>query len=719
MSGVPRIAAATDGALPRSSMSAGKPPERSTTGPVRPPVAPLRPERLEHHGDVRVDDYRWLRQHGGREVLAYIRAENRYAAAIMKPHADMERSLYREMKGRYREDDEQVPERRGPYYYFWRSRRGEAHKAFCRRADRMGAKARVLLDLNLVAERTGQTHLDLGAAAPSPDHALLAYTLDTTGNERYRLVVVECGDDVPVAVVEGVAPTFAWANDSRTLFYCRLNESGQACAVCRLDLDDPADGNLVFEEEDPSFLLSCRRSRSGEWLFFISSSNTCDEVRFLSADSPREAPRVIRGRAPGVQMRVAHHGRYFYIVTNDEAPNGRIVRAPVNHPGEWKDYLPHRPECLVERIDIFRNHLAVLERRNGLPGILVMDLASRRRHHVHFGEPAYELTILDNPEFDTGYLRFSYSSPLSPRTVYDYDMADAFKRARKVAEVREGWDPANYRMERLFATAPDGTRIPITLLARRGTRRDGRNPVYLLGYGAYGISASLAFSSDRFSLVDRGFIFAIAHVRGGQEMGRDWYEQGKLLNKRNTFTDYIACTEHLIRERWTSPGRVAASGVSAGGMLVGAVANMRPELYGAVVAHVPFVDVLSTMLDPELTLTANEYDEWGNPAEPRFYEYIRSYSPYDNVRPQPYPHMLVLAAYNDTRVPFWEAARWTARLRALKTDDHLLLLRTFMDTGHAGHPGRFEHLRELALEYAFLFAAFGIPAAPLAPDWDA
>ena len=413
-------------------------------------------------------------------------------------------------------------------------------------------------------------------------------------------------------------------------------------------------------------------------------------------------------------MRVAHHGRHFYIVTNDQAPAGRVVRAPVTEPTRWREILPHRADRLIERIDVFRGHLAVQVRRRGLSELFIIDLSSGRRHTVRFGEPSYELTVLDNPEFDTGFLRFSYSSPLSPRTIYDYDMSADFSRARKVGEVRGAWDPAAYRLDRIFAPATDGARIPITLLYRRGIRRSGHNPLYLEAYGAYGLNASLAFSADRFSLVDRGYVYAIAHVRGGQELGPDWYEQGRLHQKPNPFSDYIACTEHLIRERWTGPGRVVVSGTSAGGMLAGVVANQRPELFQAVVANVPFVDVLSTMEDPQLTLTASEYDEWGHPQKAEDHALIRSYSPYDNVKAQAYPHMLVLAAYNDTRVPFWEAARWTARLRARKTDDNLLLLKTTMDTGHTGQPGRLAHLHERALEYAFLLAVEDLDSRPTA-----
>ncbi len=674
----------------------------------RPPTAPPCPTRIERHGDVRDDEYTWMRRGDDPEALAYVRKENRYAAAVMRPHAGLERMLFQEMKQRYREDDEQVPERRGEFLYFWRSPRGKEHKVLYRRPVLAGALARTLLDLNAVAAALGVSSIHLGAVEPSPDHRRLAYTVDSTGGEHHRLFVVDVDAGTPPRLItEDVAPGLAWAADSRTLFCCGLNEVGQARLALRVDAERPGERHVVFREDAPSFFVSCRRSRSGEWIFIVSSSNTSDEIRTLRSAAPGEAPRLLRARAPGVELRVAHHGRHFYVLTNDQAPAGRILRAPVAGPAEWREVLPHRPDRLLERIDMFRDHLAVQVRRRGLPTFSVIELSTGRRHTMRFGEPAYELTVLDNPEFDTGFLRFSYSSPLSPRTVYDYDMSAGFPRTRKVREVLGAWDPTAYKLERIFAPAADDVRIPVTLLYRRGTRRNGRNPLYLEAYGAYGCNASLAFHADRFSLVDRGFVYAIAHVRGGQEMGRSWYDQGRLDHKTNSFSDYIACTEHLIRTRWTGPGLVVASGTSAGGMIAGVVANERPELYRAVVAHVPFVDVLSTMEDSDQVLTANEYEEWGDPAVPEDYARMRAYSPFDNVRAQGYPHMLVFSAFNDVRVPFWEAARWVARLRARKTDDNLLLLKTDMDAGHAGRPGRFAHLHERAFEAAFLLAVAG------------
>jgi len=679
------------------------------SAPPVPPSAPRRPEAVTHGRDVRIDEYHWLRDPGDPDARAYIEAENAYAEAILKPHAGLVDRLYLEMKQRYREDDEEVPERIGDYYYYRRTPRGCAYEVLCRRKDSLAAPEEVVLDLNRIAAETGARYLKTGEVEVGPDHALLALTIDFTGDERFTLLVIEaCSEGAPLLSIEGTSPSLAWAGDSRTIFYCRVNAAGQPTAVHRRRVDEEGTDIRVYEEDSPGFFVRCSTSRSGRFVFVTTSSNITDEVRFVPADEPEAPLELVRPRVAGIEYQVVHHGRYFYVITNLEAPNYRLMRAPIGAPTRWREFLPHRAEILLEGVEAFRDHLVLLERRRGLQRLRILDLSSGRRTSVQFPEPSYAITVLRNPAFETRFFRFAYSSPLTPRTVYDYDMSVGFMRPRKVAEVKQGYDPANYHLERVLAPAADGARIPITLLCRRGIRKNGKNPLYLYGYGSYGSNASPAFSAERFSLVDRGFVFAIAHVRGGQELGRAWYDDGRLLRKRNTFDDFIACTEYLIRTRWTSEGLVAAAGASAGGLLVGAVANMRPELYRTILTHVPFVDVLNTMLDPGLNLTVFEYDEWGDPNQEAYYQYIASYSPYDNVRAQAYPHILVLGAYNDPRVPCWEAAKWTARLRAHKTDDNLLLLRTFTHAGHGGRSGRFEALRETALEYGFLFLTFGI-----------
>jgi oligopeptidase B len=704
----------------RTLPSLASPPGAPGDGPLaarpeiavpEPPVARAVPQSHTIHGETRVDEYFWLRNREDPEVLAYLEAENRYTEAVMRPTEPLQQRLFAEMRGRIKETDLSVAERIDGWLYYHRTEAGAQYPIYCRRPVGDGGDEEVLLDLNPLA--AGHAYFRLGAFEVSPDHRLLAYSVDTSGAEAFTLYVKELatGTLLPEAVAN-VSPSVAWANDSRTLFYVVLDEARRPCRLYRHVLGaNPADDVLVHFEADESFFLDIDRTRSHAYLLLELASHSTSEVRFVSADQPADPFRTVEPRRAGIEYSVSHHGDRFFITTNDSAPNFRLVSAPVTDPSRasWTEVLPHRPEVKVDSTDAFRGHLVVYEREAGLRQIRVLDLARGGDHLVAFPEPVYTVRQHDNPEFDTTLLRFTYTSMVTPSSVVDYDMVARSWTVRKQTEVLGGYDPARYRSERRFATAPDGTKVPISLVYQLPLERPGGpRPLLLHGYGAYGISYDPAFSSSSLSLLDRGFVVAIAHVRGGEEMGRAWYEGGKLLDKPNSFTDFIAAAEHLVADGLTAPDRLAINGGSAGGLLMGAVTNLRPDLFRVVLAEVPFVDVVNTMLDASLPLTVIEYDEWGNPNDPAFYHRIRSYSPYDNVRTQAYPHMLVTAGLNDPRVAYWEPAKWTARLRARKTDSNRLLLRTNMGAGHGGASGRWDFLREVAFKYAFVLDVMDI-----------
>jgi len=684
-----------------------------------PPVARAVARSSTIHGETRVDEYFWLRNREDPEVLAYLEAENAYTAAVMRPTEPLQERLFLEMRGRIKETDLSVPERIDGWLYYHRTAEGAQYPIYCRRpALAEGgydeSAEQVLIDLNPLA--AGHAYFRLGTFEVSPDHRMLAYAVDTSGAEAFTLYVKDLATGGLLAeTIVNVSPSVAWANDSRTLFYVVLDEARRPCRLFRHQLGaNPAEDPLVHFEADESFFLEIARTRSNAWLLLELASHSTTEVRYLSAERPEEPFRTVEARRTGIEYSVSHHGDRFFITTNDSAPNFRLVSAPVTNPSRerWTEVLPHRPDVKVDSTDAFRNHLVVYEREAGLRQIRILDLAEGAPggdHLVGFPEPVYTVRQHENPEFDTTLLRFTYTSMVTPSSVVEYDMTARSWTVRKQTEVLGGYDPARYRSERLFATAPDGTRVPISLVYQLPLERPGGpRPLLLNGYGAYGISFEPSFSSSSLSLLDRGFVVAIAHVRGGEEMGRPWYEGGKLLNKPNSFTDFIAAAEHLVAEGVTAPDRLAISGGSAGGLLMGAVTNLRPDLFRAVLAEVPFVDVVNTMLDASLPLTVIEYDEWGNPDDPAYYACIRSYSPYDNVRAQAYPNMLITAGLNDPRVAYWEPAKFTARLRSIKTDGNRLLLRTNMGAGHGGASGRWDLLREVAFKYAFLLDVLGI-----------
>jgi oligopeptidase B len=682
---------------------------------VSPPRARIVPRAEVVHGEIRVDDYFWLRDRNDPDVIAYLEAENRYGTAVMRHTESLQERLYHEMRGRIQETDLSVPERIDDYFYYTRTETGGQYPIFCRRRHSLEGQEEILLDQNRLA--AGHSYFRLGASEVSPDHRMLAYSVDTSGAEEFTLFIKDLasGELLP-ETMSGTSHAVAWANDGRTLFYSVLDHAHRPCSLYRHVLcTHTSQDVLVYHEPDPSFFLDISRTRSRKYLLLDLSSHLTSEVWFTSADRPEEPFRLIQPRQPGIEYSVSHHDDRFFITTNDAAPNFRLVQAPVECPSKehWSPVLPYRPDIKLDSTDAFRHHLVVYEREAGLRRIRVLELGSGSEQLIPFPEPVYTVHPHANPEFDTTLLRFTYTSLVTPSSVVDYDLALHTWTVRKQTVVRGGYDPSQYCSERLLASAPDGTQVPVSLVYRIPLERDGARPLLLNGYGAYGLSYDPVFSSNSLSLLDRGFVVAIAHVRGGEEMGRGWYEGGRLLRKRSSFTDFIAAAEHLVQAGYTSPDRLVINGGSAGGLLIGAVTNLRPDLFRAALAEVPFVDVVNTMLDASLPLTVIEYDEWGNPHDPAAYRYIRSYSPYDNVEAKDYPHMLVTAGLNDPRVAYWEPAKWTAKLRARKTDTNRLLLRTNMGAGHAGPSGRYDSLRETAFKYAFILDVLG----GVLPEW--
>lgn len=674
-----------------------------------PPIARIIPHETRHHDDVHIDHYFWLRDRNDSNVLAYLEAENAYVEAALADTKALQEQLYAEMRGRIKETDLSVPEQRDDYFYYSRMAEGKQYPLFCRKHGSLDAAEEVLLDQNELAE--GQAYCRIGAYKVSPNHQLLAYSVDITGAETYTLHVKDLASrHVLPDQVPNTYYGLEWANDNQTLFYTLLDGAMRPYKAFRHTLGTPVEQDvLVHHETDEAFFVEIAKTRSQRFLLINLESATTSEVRYTPADQPTVPFEPIQPRQHELEYAVEHHGERWLIVTNDQAKNFKLVEAPLASPGKtyWRDVVAHRPDVKLDAVDAFERHIVVYERAQGLQQIWISDSDGNNVRYVSFPEPVYMFRPGTNPEFGSSVLRFTYSSLVTPTSVIDYDMDAGTWIVRKQDEIPSGYDPSLYESERVFAIASDGTHIPISLVYKKGLVRDGRNPVLLYGYGSYGFSFDPAFSANHLSLIDRGFIRAIAHIRGGGELGREWYEQGKLLHKRNTFTDFIACAEHLIAMGYTSSDYLAISGRSAGGLLMGAVVTMRPDLWKAVTMHVPFVDVINTMSDPTLPLTVIEYEEWGNPSDKTFYDYMLSYSPYDHVVARAYPHMLVTAGLNDPRVSYWEPAKWVAKLRALKTDNNLLLLNTNTDAGHGGASGRYDYLREIALEYAFLLKVIG------------
>ena len=675
--------------------------------PPLPPAAARRPHVTEIHGERRVDDYHWLRRKDDPEVTAHLEAENAYTRAMMKPSEPLQRALYREMLARIKETDMGVPVREGGWLYYSRTVKGRQYAIHCRRRGSMEAPEQVLLDGNVLAR--GHRFFALGAFDPSPDGRLLAFSSDHTGFREYTLRVKDLDTGRMLSTEVPRARSVAWSADGGTLFYVTEDDTKRASRVWR-HVPGTDRHELLFEETDARFSVGVDLSRSRGFVFATSHSATTSEVRLLPADEPAGEFTLAVPRRQDHEYYLDHHDGHFYVLTNDRGRNFRLARAPVEDPGEalWEELVPHREDVMIEGIDLFARHLVLHERRGGFPRLRVTRLADGASHEVAFPEPAYSVYGAGNPEFDTDVFRFGYESFVTPDSVYDYHMDTGARTLLKQQEVLGGYDATQYESALTSAVAEDGTAIPLSLVWRRDRRGDGPAPLLMSGYGAYGFPEMVTFSSARLSLLDRGVVFALAHVRGGGEMGKRWHDEGRMAHKMNTFTDFIACAEHLVDGGWTEPARLVVEGGSAGGLLMGAVANLRPDLFRAVVMEVPFVDVINTMLDDTLPLTTGEYEEWGNPAEPAAYARMRAYSPYDNLAPRAYPLMLVETSLHDSQVMYWEPAKYVARLRALKTDANALLLRTNMDAGHGGASGRYDYLKEIAFTWAFILGALGI-----------
>jgi oligopeptidase B len=681
------------------------------------PVADMRPHPITQHGQTRVDEYFWMRYRDDPAVTAYLQAENDYAEEMMQPTGPLQERLFQEMKARIKEDDATVPERRGEFLYYTRTAAGRQYPTYCRKRGSLDAPEETLLDQNVLAE--GNAFCRLGAFSVSPDGTKLAYSIDPDGSEKCVLSIKDLttGQLLPETFDHTYGDVYGhrgveWSNDSRCLFYVTLDAAQRPERIWRHSLGTArTQDELLYHEVDGTFYLFLYKTRSRRFILAYSHSTTTDEWRILPADQPRAGFRVFEPRQPGVEYTLEHHGQRFFVRTNADAQNFRLMETPdtATSSANWREVIPHRHDVLLDDVEAFAHYLVLLERRGGLKQIRISAPDGRSGvRYVPFPEKTYSLTPAANPEFEATCFRFTYSSPVTPDSVVDLHMDTGAWEVKKQTEIPSGYDPAQYVSERMHATAPDGTRVPMSIVYRKGLARNGQNPALLFGYGAYGYSYDAAFNSNHFSLIDRGFVVAIGHIRGGSDLGRAWYDAGRLLNKKNSFHDFIACAEYLISEGYTSREKLGLIGVSAGGLLVSACLTMRPELFGAVIAKVPFVDVVSTMSDASIPLTTQEYDQWGNPDDKTHFGYMRSYSPYDNIRATDYPHVLITSGLNDPRVAYWEPAKFAARLRALKTDDHLLLLKTNLDAGHAGASGRYDLLREIAFEYAFLLDRLGV-----------
>ena len=687
-----------------------------------PPIAMQQPVVTHWHGKTVSDAYAWLRADNWQEVMrdpailpvdirTHLEAENAYTEAVLADTKDLQQKLFQEMKGRIKEDDSSVPAPDGPWEYFTSYVTGGQYPLVCRRP-RGGGPEQVLLDGNKEAE--GKPYWQLGGVSRSPDHSLLAYAVDDKGSELFtvRFRNLETGQDLPDVIVNSRGD-MAWANDNRTLFYVQLDENQRPRTVLRHTLGTPSEQDpIVYHEPDAGFYVGLVTTQSHKFIVINAHDHQTSECHLIDTDAPDKPLRVVSPRQFGHEYGIEHHGDDLIITTNSAgAEDFRICTAPVDAPdmGNWRELISHKPGRLIIETVAFKDHLVRLEREDGLPRVTIRKFSDGSEHAIAFDEEAYSLGIMPGYEYDTNVLRFNYSSMTTPAQIFDYDMETRTRDLRKMQEVPSGHNPTDYITKRLYAPAADGETVPISVLYHKDTPLDGNAPLFLYGYGSYGISIPASFSITRLSLADRGFIFAIAHIRGGKEKGYRWYKLGKHKMKRNTFSDFISAGEHMVTSGYTQRGRIVANGGSAGGMLMGVVANWAPDLFLGIIADVPFVDVLNTMLDKDLPLTPPEWPEWGNPIEStEDFEIIRSYSPYDNVEAKRYPHIFAFGGLTDPRVTYWEPAKWVARLRELKTDDNLLLLKINMEAGHGGASGRFEQLKEIAVDYAFALKITGL-----------
>ena len=676
-----------------------------------PPLAKQLPKELEIHGDKRVDAWYWLRERENPEVIAYLEAENAWVAAQLAHTDRFQNQLFEEMKGRIKEDDSTAPVRMGDYFYYERFEKGKEYPIYCRKQGSLDAPEEVYLDVNALAGDA--EYYQVSGVQVSEDHKRLAYGVDTSGRRIYTVNFknLETGETLDEVIVD-VTANQRWANDNKTLFYTRQDpETLRWDRIYRHTLGDINEDPLVYEESDDTFYTWVDKTRDDSYILLVSGHTLFSEYRYVDANQPESAPVLFQPRERDHEYYIDFGGDRWYVMTNEkDAKNFKLMETPVDKTGQehWKEVIAHRDDVLIEDFDVFADFVAVQEKYNGLTRIEILDRESADRHLIDFGEPAYAVDLGDNYEYHTKILRYDYESLTTPDSVYDYKIEERERTLVKEDPVLGGFNRDDYKADRVFATAADGTKVPVSLVYRKGMERNGKNPLLQYGYGSYGYSIDATFNSDRLSLLDRGFVFVIAHIRGGSEMGRYWYEDGKLLKKKNTFTDFIAVSEYLIEQGYTSPAHLYATGGSAGGLLMGVVVNMRPDLYNGIYTRVPFVDVITTMLDEDIPLTTGEYDEWGNPNDKEYYDYMLSYSPYDNVEAKDYPNMLVTTGLHDSQVQYWEPAKWVAKLRVHKTDDNRLLLKTNMSAGHGGASGRFQAIKETALNYAFIFDLEGI-----------
>jgi oligopeptidase B len=675
-----------------------------------PPVAKKIPKITEINGQKMIDNYFWLRDKSNPEVKAYLEAENAYTDAVMKPTEALQKKLYDEMLGRIKETDVEVPYKEGGYFYYVRTEAGKQYGIRCRKKGSMDAPEEVVLDVNELAK--GQKFMSLGSFDVSDDGNLLAYTTDNTGFRQYTLAVKDLRTGNVLADHAERVGSVVWANDNKTIFYTIEDETTKRqYQMYRHPVGTTGKDTLVYEEKDERFEVDAFKTRSHAYLFLISGSHTTSEVRYLPAGNPQADWKVIQPREQGVEYYPDHNGDFFYIRVNDTGRNFRMVKAPVSDPGKnnWQEVVPQRADVMLDDIDFFKDYYVRYERENGLPQIRVVDLRNSASRPIEFPEPAYVCYSYVNREFDTSKFRYGYQSFITPPSVFEYDMATGVSTLLKQREVPGGYDRNKYQVERIYATASDGVKVPISVLHLKTSKLDGSGPIYLTGYGSYGASYDIGFNSSVFSMVDRGVVVAVAHIRGGGEMGKKWHDDGRMMHKKNTFTDFIASAEYLVSHGYGSKDRLVIEGRSAGGLLMGAVLNFRPDLFHAALVGVPFVDVMNTMLDESLPLTVGEFEEWGNPKEKPAFDYMITYSPYDNIQAKTYPNILVKTSFNDSQVMYWEPAKYVAKMRALRTDHNLLILKTNMSpAGHGGSSGRYDRLKETAFDYAFFLTQVGI-----------
>jgi len=677
---------------------------------VKPPIAKRNNHQTSYHGKIQIDPYFWLREKENKEVIQYLEDENSFTEQSMLHTKPLQKKIYNEMVGRIKETDLSVPVKRDDFYYYSRTEEGKNYKIYCRKQGSLDAKEEIILDGNKLAE--GKKYFSLRAFKISDDHKRLAYTVDYDGSEYYSLYVIETATGKQLEdPIEKTGGTVLWANDNKTLFYSTLDDTHRPYRLNRHEIGSSSDKDtVVFEELDGGFFLNAYKTKSKAYLIVHLGSKITSEVHFLDANTPEGTFQVFSPREKNIQYGVTHYGSDFYVTTNENALNFKVMKTSVNtvDKSKWETYIPHDKSVYITDVEAFSGHIVVHCRKGGFKNLQIIDSKTQEKHDIQFPDEVYTYWEESNPDFNTNLLRFLYSSLNTPRSVFNYNMDSREFILLKEYEVLGDFDKNSYETRLVKATAEDGTTIPISVVYKKGISLNGKNPCLLYGYGSYGHPSDPYFSSIRLSLLDRGFVFAIGHVRGGSEMGRQWYEDGKYLNKRNTFTDFIACAEQLIKEQFTSNDKLCINGGSAGGLLMGACMNLRPDLFHAVVAAVPFVDVINTMMDETIPLTVAEYEEWGNPNELKYFEYMSSYCPYTNVEAKAYPNVLITAGLNDPRVQYWEPAKWIAKLRHLKTNNNRLLMKTNMGAGHGGVSGRYEYMKEIAIEYAFFLDCVGI-----------